>query len=264
MSDIVTTIETISPGVAKSYLEKNKCNRSMSRLHKDKLSRAMQAGEFRTTHQGIAFDVNGDLVDGQHRLTAVVDSGKTVTMLVTRGLPMEAKPLVDNQIRTRSIFDGLSMAGDTWISRDAVTVSRLWMQLLSQGRHSTPSYHEVRDFIDGHKDSIHAAITAARGNTILKNGCVMTMVAIANHSGHGEAIEGWIEVIRTGVATEDWQTSALRFRDWWLTTPHNGGANVRVGYCRRIFSSMLAWKERRGLTKLYEAKSITWLDETGK
>ena len=39
-----------------------------------------------TTHQGIAFDENGVLQDGQHRLCAIVSANKPVDMMVTSGL----------------------------------------------------------------------------------------------------------------------------------------------------------------------------------
>ena len=49
----------------------------------------MRSGNWVATHQGIAFNDLGDLIDGQHRLTAIVRAGVTVRMLVTRGLPAE-------------------------------------------------------------------------------------------------------------------------------------------------------------------------------
>ena len=47
----------------------------------------MIRGRWGLTHQGIAFDEHGRLVDGQHRLWAVVKAGIPVTMMVTTGLP---------------------------------------------------------------------------------------------------------------------------------------------------------------------------------
>jgi hypothetical protein len=35
---------------------------------------AMRRGDWRLTHQGIAFDASGALVDGQHRLAAIVEA----------------------------------------------------------------------------------------------------------------------------------------------------------------------------------------------
>lgn len=57
---------------------------------------------FEVTHQGIALDENGKLVDGQHRLTAIVNTGVEVQMLVTRGIPLKAVMVVDRGMKRDS------------------------------------------------------------------------------------------------------------------------------------------------------------------
>lgn len=49
----------------------------------------MRAGAWRVTHQGIAFDTEGNILDGQHRLLAVVKANVPVQMQVTTNLPAE-------------------------------------------------------------------------------------------------------------------------------------------------------------------------------
>lgn len=48
-----------------------------------KMAKDMREGHWDTTHQGIAIASDGTLVDGQHRLLAIVESGVTVRMNVT-------------------------------------------------------------------------------------------------------------------------------------------------------------------------------------
>ena len=81
---ITFTLETISPEVARQYLERNKNNRSITKERVLALLRDIQSGAFAVTHQCIAFNKHGDLIDGQHRLTAIVQSGATVQMYVAR------------------------------------------------------------------------------------------------------------------------------------------------------------------------------------
>jgi len=84
-----TTIETITPQFAIDILENhNPLNRNVSENVVQAYANDMKNERWLLTHQGIAFDVNGNLVDGQHRLWAVVFSGKEVLMNVTRGLPV--------------------------------------------------------------------------------------------------------------------------------------------------------------------------------
>jgi hypothetical protein len=86
----------ITPAMAKAWLEHNANNRSLNQDWVDLLARAMREGKFDTTHQGIAFDADGNVIDGQHRLHAIIASGVTVRMLVTRGLTGRARGNIDN------------------------------------------------------------------------------------------------------------------------------------------------------------------------
>lgn len=94
-SEVSTKLETISPSKAAEYLKANTHNRALNDKKVDAYAATMTAGKWLPTHQGIAFSVDGLLVDGQHRLSAIVASGVTVEMLVTRGLPKESQLIID-------------------------------------------------------------------------------------------------------------------------------------------------------------------------
>ena len=88
---IKTSLEQITPAIAEKYLAKNfKGNRPLRPASIRDYANKMRAGEWVPTHQGIAFDQDGFLIDGQNRLSAVLMSGVTVTMMVTQGLPTDA------------------------------------------------------------------------------------------------------------------------------------------------------------------------------
>ena len=85
-----TQIKNITPQMAAGMLEKHlnpENQRRQSQSVVESYARAMRAGQWLLTHQGIAIDTNGELVDGQHRLSAIVASGATVEMLVTTEIP---------------------------------------------------------------------------------------------------------------------------------------------------------------------------------
>jgi hypothetical protein len=89
-----TTIESITPAMARTLLERHlkpDRQRPMSESVVESYARAMRAGHWILTHQGIAIDDEGELVDGQHRLSAVAISGVTVKMMVTRDIPHNGK-----------------------------------------------------------------------------------------------------------------------------------------------------------------------------
>ena len=86
-----TYIEKITPTKAEAYLLKIAPHqRPLRNSWVNNLAAIMQSGNFHLTHQGIAFDCNGYLFDGQHRLRAIVQSGTTVEMQVARGVSIDA------------------------------------------------------------------------------------------------------------------------------------------------------------------------------
>lgn len=89
---IKSKIKSISPKEALEVLRKrNPVNRRLSEATVQNYAGEMRAGHWQLTHQGIAFDVNGNLVDGQHRLAAIIEYGAPIEMMVTTGLPTQLK-----------------------------------------------------------------------------------------------------------------------------------------------------------------------------
>jgi hypothetical protein len=72
----------ITPAMANTYLSKNDCNRTVRVRYMECLANDMRQGRWVTTHQGICLSEDGRLIDGQHRLLAIVASGVTVLMWV--------------------------------------------------------------------------------------------------------------------------------------------------------------------------------------
>jgi len=105
-----TRVEAIDPSLAALLLTGNVRNRKISKGHVDALVRDMLTGGWRLTHQGIALDRVGRLLDGQHRLSAIVKSGCTIQMSVTYNADPEAFRAVDVGHRSRTVADVYGMA----------------------------------------------------------------------------------------------------------------------------------------------------------
>lgn len=106
--EVTTQIETITPEIAKEYLSHNTANRNLRGRTLETMVRDMKCGNWKLTHQGIAFDSSGNLVDGQHRLTAVALSGVTVRMMVTRNVEDDAIMNIDTGMG-RTVGDALKI-----------------------------------------------------------------------------------------------------------------------------------------------------------
>ena len=72
----------ITPETAKRLLDGNSDNRKLIRSTVDQYARDMAAGRWRLTHQGLLIGKRGKILDGQHRLHAIVKSGVSQPMLV--------------------------------------------------------------------------------------------------------------------------------------------------------------------------------------
>ncbi len=105
----------VTPAMASTWLKNNHGNRQLRREAVTAYARDMINGVWVPTHQGIAFNDKDVLIDGQHRLHAIVLSGKTVRLMVTFGLPskidgseMTTMDAVDRGA-TRTVADQLTI-----------------------------------------------------------------------------------------------------------------------------------------------------------
>jgi hypothetical protein len=98
----ITTIVMITPELAKAMLELNKGNRPIGENRVKRHMERLKSGTFILTHQGIAFADDGTLNDGQHRLTAIAQSGVGAEMQVTFGASRDEFLVVDKGDRRTS------------------------------------------------------------------------------------------------------------------------------------------------------------------
>lgn len=103
-------LETITPEKARRILVSNKNNRPVKTFKLQTLKNDLRNGNFRLTHQGIALDWNGNLLDGQHRLLAIAETGVTVQMYVTRNCDPHIFKVIDTGA-SRSPSDVLKTMG---------------------------------------------------------------------------------------------------------------------------------------------------------
>lgn len=94
-------LETVTPDMALDWLtaEINCQNRKLKPPIVRKYARDMAANNWTFNGDTIKFDWNGKLLDGQHRLHAVIEIGHPVQFLVVRGLNPDAYTAIDTGAR---------------------------------------------------------------------------------------------------------------------------------------------------------------------
>lgn len=91
-TQIKIAVMEVTPAWAAKVLEDAKLdesykNRPLCQKKVDEYARDMVRGQWLPNHQGVAFDENGTLIDGQHRLWAAVLANVPVMMTVSRNWP---------------------------------------------------------------------------------------------------------------------------------------------------------------------------------
>lgn len=102
-------VVSITPELAAEWLKRNTRNRHLNERNVAVLAGAMKRGEWRENGDSFRFSVSDVILDGQHRLAAVVASGVAIRSLVVDGLDDEVQATVDTG-RKRSFADVLQIA----------------------------------------------------------------------------------------------------------------------------------------------------------
>ncbi len=157
-------LEKIGPAEAQDLLDKhNPRNRTWSPKTFSKYVRAIEANDWQFVGDPIRIDVDGNLIDGQHRLRAVVETGATLEFVVIRGLATETQRYMDAG-RGRSAADQLKIEGmaSAPLAASIATCAMRWERgdILAQYLKFSP--FEVVDWTESHLDIVEAAVTTAQ------------------------------------------------------------------------------------------------------
>ena len=101
----------VTPEMAEDFLMRNSRNRPVLQARVDQYAADMRAGEWQVNGEAIKIAADGTVLDGQHRLFAILEADATVKLLVITGLPLEAQETMD-QGRSRSFGDVLKLRGE--------------------------------------------------------------------------------------------------------------------------------------------------------
>lgn len=151
---IGVAFELVTVAVANAYLERNSGNRHLRPGVVERFARDMSKGRWKFTNQTIGFDVDGNIIDGQHRLSAIVQSGEAQWFLVVRGIVAENGIGIDCGIR-RTPKDGAPARGMEMNNREQACART--MMRAGEGKQLTRTNAEVLDFFHDHGDVIRDA-----------------------------------------------------------------------------------------------------------
>lgn len=247
------TIEMIDPEQAFKYLSTAIDNRDIRQAKVSAFASAMKAGLWHLTHQGIAFDRDGRLVDGNHRLWAIVESKLVIKMLVARGVEKDSVSAIDTGTARTYADYGHYNGGST----DPLTGSLAKILALGIGNqfHAAP-HDRVQGWYEFYKQSIDFSIKLRHHTRGAKTKVMTVAMAGAFAAAYwdvGEEVLSRIaEVLRTGTTAFDADRAAIALRDAWLMK------RLGVGMTEQYYKTegaIRAFKERRPIKNLQRVES---------
>ena len=159
--------EDITPARAAELLETNIDNRGIRRDAVAAYARDIAAGRWMDSGETIKRDYTGRLIDGQHRLAALIQADVTLRMLVVSGLDPAVQRVIDVNVRRtagdalrflgveRNIFEVASAA------RLAVAWDRGFIKRYGTVRYAV-SHAEIFEWVDNHEEINELASEARR------------------------------------------------------------------------------------------------------
>ena len=213
----------VTPAQAREWMVKhNRGNRKMRESTVSSYARDMRNGDWILNHQGLAFNEEGVLVDGQHRLAAVVESGCTVPFMVSTGWPAAEKKrtrLMDTVDRgaARSIADILGLQHQIehprFVVMTAACLARACLE--KPERLKKVSTSNVLGVLEAFRDGIRFAVANRPTSRGLRQAHVLAGLALA-YRPHPKEVPMFLQQLITGAGLEA-DNPILPLRNWLLS-----------------------------------------------
>ena len=111
----------VTPKYAEELLKMNTNNRKVRQTKVDSLAESMKKGEWTLSNDAIVISEGNVLLNGQHRLLAVVKSGVPCNFIIYTGAPDSSFGIMDTPA-VRRVSDVISrMGGSNSVQAEAVT-----------------------------------------------------------------------------------------------------------------------------------------------
>lgn len=196
-------VEDIGPEQAQTLLAQHPKNRRLSSVRVGALARSMKAGEWVFDASPIRVDDTGSLVDGQHRLNAVILAEVTLPMLVVRGVETGAMATMDTG-KSRSFADVLTINDPNVTDANNIAAATRIVYLWEQG---------VRGRSMGATGGNTDVRTANASHPALLEFYLPRKQALAETSQVAAAIQRKVPVNRAGLSLAVWVLYALDTED---------------------------------------------------
>lgn len=129
---IRTEITTVTPDHAATLLKLNTSNRKVSARNMAKVKEALVSGEWKLNGEAVKIAKDGRVLDGQHRLSACVETGIPFESIIVHGLADDTQETMDSG-KSRTPADALSLRG----YKNSTILAAIAGAVIKSEKHST-------------------------------------------------------------------------------------------------------------------------------
>lgn len=238
-----STWVTVTPETAARWLQANTKNRRLRQADVNRYARDMATNNWLLTGESVKFATDGTLLDGQHRLAAIVKAGVTIALLVVRNVPTDAQGVMDTG-RKRTASDALDIAEHKHTSTLAA-VAKLALGVeagVAEPGRFEASHSEITSWVDANPD-VEVAVDIARAFA-RRADCPPAVVAytflVLSRVDQSAAVDFWTAASeKVGLTAGDPVIA--------LTNRFAESRRNREALSKRIYLSLIyrAWNARR-------------------
>lgn len=214
------SVEHITPSKAEQLLNRNTINRKLREGVVEKYASDMRAGLWTECTAPIAFYEDGELADGQHRLFAIVESGKGQTFPVIRGIQRVAGLNIDTGFG-RTLLDNARISGrdDLNLSHNLIATARV-VENRKRDKQRGFSNAERVVWIEKHQEAARWAIANGPQGRSIGNALVWGAIARAYyHEEDKERLEYFGRVIQRGFSNGEEDSAGVSIRNYLQALP---------------------------------------------
>jgi hypothetical protein len=218
-------------------------------------------------HQGIAFNDRGDLIDGQHRLEAIVradkiEPGIQVPLMISWNLPVESNEKID-LARRRNTGTYLAMEGYTSTSRLNTTLKLIWLYETTDfdrppvGAHwnQIPNLDIIRNTLRDHPLAVDGCLIGGQLANMLTASAASAAWVICREK-YPEAMNmEFVEGIKKGANLAEGDPR-LALRNWSANRKETGKRAIPYLHMAIYFKAFKAFREGRSLDQVTFKPSV--------
>lgn len=210
----------VTPKLAEQWLNQNTDNRNLRPGVVEKYASDMANGRWTSCPMPISFGHDGVLVDGQHRLWAIIESGKGQWFTIARGFTREDALNIDTGLG-RSFVDNVQRSGVVGLTSNIMAAVR-WMEWGRSSVTPTPSSAVLREVGLEHKEAASFAVNRVHGKGLSKGAVCGAVMRAWYTEDDKELLARFCHVYSTGFANGDRESAAVCLRNTALNMASSG------------------------------------------